>query len=291
MGTIRGGEHTNLRKAVLLSTAGALFLSLMALCSKLALPHSTEPVLTFFRFSIAALYIFAMLLMRHLRGCHISLKTQHLGMHIMRAIASTGAMYSLYYALRYIPLVNANLLSLTYPLFALVLIAIFFKEKPRLFSWLAMMVGFMGIIFVLKPTLTLFNLASGVGLFSGLCAAVSILGIRELSQHEHPYTILFYYTSIALLISSALVVFYWQTPDNLTLLALLGVGVFGVLYQELLTRALIYAPAYIPSSFMYLSVVFSGIFGMLIWRYIPDGWSWFGIGLVCLSNIIIIILK
>jgi drug/metabolite transporter (DMT)-like permease len=154
-----------------------------------------------------------------------------------------------------------------------------------------MALGFIGIIFVLKPTSALFTPASAIGLFSGLCAAAGILGIRELSKSEHTYTIMFYYTSVALIISSVLVIFYWQKPDCYTLLLLLGVGVFGMLYQELLTRALAYAPAYIPSSLMYLSVVFSGIFGMLIWGHIPDAWSWLGIVLVCLGNIFVIVLR
>lgn len=284
-------EHTHIPKAVLFAAVGALFLSLMALCAKLAAPHSTEPVITFFRFSVTGLYIFLILAVRHWRGSPIPLKTRHIGTHIVRAVASTGSMYSLYYALRYIPLVDANLLSLTYPLFALILMTIFFKEKVRLLSWLAMAIGFVGIVLVLKPTPALFNPASGIGLFCGLCAAISILGIRELSRYEHTYTIMFYYTVFAFLISGLLVIFYWQTPDVVTLLELLGVGVFGMLYQELLTRALAYAPAYIPSSLMYLSVIFSSIFGILVWGHIPDIWSWVGIFFVCLGNIFVIRLK
>lgn len=65
----------------------------------------------------------------------------------------------------------------------------------------------------------------------------------------------------------------------------------GMLYQELLIRSLAHAPARIPTSLMYLSVVFISIFGLLIWNHIPDYLSWLGIILVSLSNILIITLK
>jgi drug/metabolite transporter (DMT)-like permease len=263
----------------------------MALCANLATEHSTDAIIVFFRFAVTGFYILVMLGIKHWSGKHISLKTKHLGMHLLRAVSSMGAMYSLYYALRYIPLVDANLLSLTYPLFALVLTAIFFKDKVRFSIWIAMLIGFLGIMLVLKPSHALFHPAALVGLFSGVCAAVGILGIRELSKHEHTYTIMFYYTSAALIISTILVVFDWHTPDWHTLLLLIGVGVFGMLYQELLTRSLAYAPPRIPSSLMYLSIVFSSVFGLLIWNHIPDYWSWLGIVLVCLGNIFVVVLK
>jgi drug/metabolite transporter (DMT)-like permease len=284
-------EKTHITKAVILAIFGSLCLSLMALSAKLAAPHSTEPVITFFRFTITTLYIFAMLFIKELQGNHITLKTRHLGMHVVRAVASTGSMYSLYYALNHIPLVDANLLSLTYPLFILILMAIFFRKRLSVLSLLAVAIGFIGIVFVLKPTPALFNSASAIGLFSGFCAAISILGIRELSAYEHPYTIMFYYSLFALVISCILVVFYWQTPDCKTLLELIGVGVFGMLYQEFLTRSLVYAPAHIPTSLMYLSVIYSSIFGMWIWGYVPDLFSWLGIVLICLGNVMVIVLK
>jgi len=281
-------KPTNILKATILAAVGALCLSLMALFAKLALAHSTEAIIVFFRFIIAGLYIFMMLVIAHLRGKHISLKTKHFGMHMVRNIASVTAMYSLYYALHYIPLVDANLLMLTYPLFTLVLTAILFKSKVHFSNWAAMAVGFTGIILVLKPSQALFHPAALIGLFSGVCAAVAILGIRELSKHEHTYTIMFYNTAAALIISTILVFFDWHTPGWYTLLLLLGVGVAGMLYQELITRALAYAPAQIPSSLMYLSVVFSSIFGLLIWGHMPDYLSWLGIVLVCVGNILVV---
>lgn len=282
---------SDLSKSIVFAIIGSLCLSLMALCAKLASPHTTDPVITFFRFGITGIYVGIILIIRHYSGRHITLKTNQLGMHLLRAIASSAAMYSLYFSLHYIPLVNANLLTLTYPLFALILTTIFYKEKTRKSSWIAMIIGFIGISFILKPTSSLFQIASGIGLFSGLAAALGILGIRELSKHEHTYTIMFYYTIISLILSGILIIFFWKTPDSKTVLELFGVGIFGMFYQEFLTRALSYAPPYIPTSLMYLSVVFSSIFGVLIWGYIPDYLSWIGILLVCVGNIAVIMRK
>jgi drug/metabolite transporter (DMT)-like permease len=292
MGSNTAAKKNNILKSVILATFGALFLALMSAFAKLATTHSSEAVIVFFRFAITGLYIFIMIGILRWKGVHISLKTKHIGMHMLRATTSTIAMYSLYYALRYIPLVDANVLMLTYPLFALILTRIFFKDQVSFFCWIAMVIGFAGIIFIVKPSYALFlHPAMLIGLFSGICLAISILGIRELSKSEHTYTIMFYYTSVALITSAILVFFDWHTPDWRTLLLLLGVGVCGMLYQEFLTRALTYAPPRIPSSLMYLSVVFSSIFGLLVWNHMPDYLSWLGIILVCLGNILVVTSK
>jgi hypothetical protein len=77
-------ENTHIVKAVIFATIGALFLSLMALCAKRASPHTTESVITFFRFAVTGLYIFTILFVRRLQGNHITIKTHHFGMHALR---------------------------------------------------------------------------------------------------------------------------------------------------------------------------------------------------------------
>jgi drug/metabolite transporter (DMT)-like permease len=283
--------RVNIPKSVFFATLGAFFLALMAFFAKLASESISEPIIVFARFAVTGFYILLMLQLKHWHGQHVSLKTKHFGMHMLRATTSTASMYSLYYALRYIPLVDANLLFLTYPLFALLLTAFFFKEKTRMLSWTAMMIGFVGIILVLKPGCGVFHPAALIALLSGIFAAASILGIHKLSQFEHPYTIMFYYTTMALIVSASLMFFGWHTPTGKVWWWLLGVGVAGALYQEFLTRALSWAPARIPSSLMYLSVIFSSIFGLLIWNQMPNYLSWVGIALVCLGNVLVIVWK
>lgn len=290
METTNEPQKINIAKSAVFASAGALCLSFMAVSAKLATEHTSEAIIVFFRFAITALYVFVVLAIKHWTGHHIPLKSKHLGMHALRATTSTISMYSLYYALRYISLVDAQLLSLTYPLFALIFAALFFKEKVRFFSYVAMAIGFIGITLVLKPGYSLFQPAALVGLFSGICVAVSILGIRELSKSEHTYTIMFYYTMVAFVISTILILFEWHTPDIYTLVLLTSSGIFGMLYQEFNIRALSYAPARIPSSLMYLSIIFSSVFSILIWHHIPDYLSWIGIALVCAGNILIIVL-
>lgn len=284
-------QKPNVFKYIALASGSALSLSLMALFAKLALPHSNASMLLFFRGLFACVYILLMIKIIKWRGHEISLKTKHLGIHILRSITAACALYSLYYSLHYIPLVDANLLAMTYPLFAVLFAAIFFKEKINLITWIAIITAFVGIVLILKPGHALFEPAALIALFSGICAAISILGIHKIGKEEHTYTIMLYYIAATIVISTVMIIFTWQLPDLKTLLLLIGVGTAGILYQELLTRALIYSPTFIPSAFMYLSVVFSLIFGFIIWYHIPDYLSWFGIILVCLGDIALVIFK
>lgn len=282
-------QETNISKSVAFAIVGAAFLALMAFFAKLATASATNAMIVFFRFAVTGVYVLGAIQIKRLRGQRISLKTHRFGMHVLRAIAATGAMYSLYYALRYIPLVNANLLTMTYPLFAMLLATLFFKEKNGRMVWLSAVVAFVGIVLILRPVNSeMLNPAALIGLFSGFCAAVSILGIRELSKYEHTYTIMFYYTLFSLSISFALVIFDWHNPNLHTLWLLLFVGIFGMLYQEFLTRALAYAPARIPAALMYFSIIFSSVLGVVFWNQTLDYLTWLGIFLVCAGNILVI---
>ncbi len=154
--------------------------------------------------------------------------------------------------------------------------------------WLAVLLGFIGIAFVLKPGHELFNPASLIALSAGLTSAMSFIAIRAISRYDHPYTSMLYYFPLAFIASGIISIFHWQTPDLHTSLLLLCVGIFGTFYQEFLIRASRYVSSKIISSLMYTSVVFSGLFGLTFFGEIPDILSTIGIILVCASCLLTI---
>ena len=281
--------HINLKKATLFSICAALSFSVMALFVKFAAPHTNNNMTIFFRFGVSFLYIAIILIFKTLlRNTKFPIKTKHFKLHLLRALVSMAAMLLFYYSIAYINLIDANLLVMTCPLFVPIFAVLFFHEKTNWKSILAIIIAFIGIAFVIKPGHELFDPASLIALSAGIAVAIVILIMRVLSIYDHPHTCMFYYFSLAFLISGIISIFHWVTPDLHTMILLLLVGVFGTSYQEFLIRASQHAQARIVSTLMYTSVIFSGFLGWQIWGEIPDILSWIGIILVCCGSILTI---
>jgi drug/metabolite transporter (DMT)-like permease len=272
------GVIKTIKHAIILSVAAALCFSVMALLVKLVIGYATESMTVFVRFSVGLVWVMSVLGYKRWRGIRYPLKTKHLGLHIVRAIGVFIGIFSFYTALRYVPLVNANLLIMTYALFVPILSLSFFGEKTGVKSWLALGVGFVGIIFILQPSYSDFNPMMLFGLMACFALAVSYLGVHELAKDDGVYTIMIYCFPLTFVFSGIYSIFHWRTPNLFTTLTLIAIGIIGTVYQELLTRALANHSPKIVSPLLYLSVVFSGFLDWLVWGHVPS--LFFLIGMV-----------
>jgi len=271
-------------KAVLLTIFAAFSISLMSLCVKLASPYTSTDFIVFARFGISLIYIWVVLALKGKKKLVFFPKTKHLHIHLIRSFAAVFAMLMLFASLKYIPLVNANLLFMTNALFTPIFAWFAFKTKTSKKAWLSIAIAFIGVALVLKPHADLFHSGSILALFAGILAAVSLLAIRRGVQYDPPHTVMAYYFFIAFLISGCLLILNWKTPNLYAVLLILGVSITGIFYQECLVRAAQYAPAKTISTLMYSSIVFSGLFDWFFWKHALDLWSWLGIGLVVLGS-------
>ena len=281
-------KNYNIKKAALFSIGYGLFASVMTLFAKFAAPHTTNSMIVLFRFGLSLIYIAIILSIRHLQRKPVKLTTNSFGLHTLRASSSYLGQFALFYSVSLIPLVDANLLFMTNALIVPILSAIFLGVAPSRRNLIPIIIGFIGIVFILKPGHEMFNAGSLIALSSGLFAAISLLGIHELGKRDHAYTIMFYYFSISFVIALAVAIFNWQTPDKQALLLLFAVGGVSTLCQECSIRALILAPAKIVAPLMYSAIVFSGLLDWIFWKNIPDLISIFGAFLICGSSILIV---
>jgi len=270
-------------RAVILGVAASFCYSIMTLLVKLVANDTTENMTVFFRLAVSLFWIMLVLGYKKLQGKQFTVKTKHLGIHIIRAVCSFISILSFYYALRRVPLVDATSLALTYALFIPILSFIFFGTKTSTKNWLALIAGFIGIIFILKPYSNNFNPVALIALIAGLATAGSLVGVYELAKEEKPYTIMLYFFPITFALNGILTIFIWKTPSLNTLIVLLMSGVAGTAYQELITRSMSYAPPKIVAPLLYSSIIFSGFFDWIFWHHIPDLYFWIGTFLVALG--------
>lgn len=217
-----------------------------------------------------------------------SLKTAHPWQHIIRGVAGCYCFYSYYVAMQYIPLVDATLLRNTAPLIVpLILFFGFSAVIPRA-RWLPLLIGFIGIIVMLRPAQNSANIWHLIGLTAGIGLAVSMVMTRKLAQNEPESRILFYYFFISLLFVVPFFIINYQPIPLASLPWLVGLGVAMYITFVVYTRAYAYVKTSVLAPTSYFAVVFAGLLDWIFWDHIPDGWSLAGAVLVIGGGLLII---
>lgn len=198
---------------------------------------------------------------------------------ILRSLFTFMAFACFFYALRFIPLANALLFNNTFPLFVPLIVWTMVKHHTSYRVWIGIIIGFIGVGFVLKPASDFFQSASMIGLASGVFAAIAVVMIRRLTKTTPVLQILFYNFFICTLLTGIFLPFEWKSFNTEMLFLLIGVGLCGSAYQFFSTLSYAKTPVRISSPLMFLCIVFGVIADWLIWNKIPDGFTL--IGMVC----------
>jgi len=278
---------SNLKKGILFSLSTTLVGSLAAATSKYLSTDINPALIVFIQYGLCTLTLLPWLLQTGLKG----IKTQHPWYHLIRGTAGWLCFYTYYLAVAKIPLVDASLLRNTAPIFVPFFMLIIFKTPVGLSKMVAIAIGFIGVVLILKPDGSSFSLWHGVGLLSGVTLALSMIYTRELTISEPSNRILFYYFLISFLLSTPLAVIEFKPIPPHLWPGLLFVGLSIFITMTLYNRAYTHASANSLAPFSYSGVIFSGILGWLFWNHTPDARSIIGIALVILGGIISLLFR
>ena len=267
-------QNNNIAAAYII--ASGLLFACMGACIKLISDDVSNEWVVFCRSFFGLLLIIPIILSYGIDN----LKTNIIHWHLARSVVGLGAMYCFFYSIAHIPLSDSVLLSYTSPLFAPI-IAIFILGElitARLVG--ALIVGFIGVYFIISPDLETFTTIYLVALLSGFLAAIAMTCIRRMARTESTTRIVFYYSIICALLSS-LPLYYADPIPNLYCIAVLAViGVLATLGQLALTQGYSRANVAQVGPFVYATVVFATFLGWFFWQEIPDMIASFGIVLV-----------
>ncbi|WJW76326.1 DMT family transporter [Thiohalobacter sp. IOR34] len=263
--------------------ASLMFASLGAVIRSLSTELSTEPIV-FFRNLFGLLILLPVLWQQGFP----SLRTRRPGLHLLRSLAGLAAMYCFFYALGQLRLAEAVLLNFSAPLFIPLIAALWLGERTTRPVAIAISIGFLGILLILKPGIGLFSPAAYIGLASGVFAALAMVSLRRITSTEPATRVVFYYGVVCTLVSAVPMLWAWQTPDAGQLLRLAATGLFATAGQLLLTRGYALAPAAQVGPFTYTAVVFAGLYGWFFWQEMPDLLSLAGAGLVIGAGVLAI---
>ena len=270
--------------AVFIVLSELLFASMGAAVKAVAATGMSNEMLVFAR-NLFALLLLLPLVARADRGL---LRTRVPRLHLLRASAGVGAMYCFFYALAHLPLADGMLLKMTAPLFMPLIAWLWLDEGLRPATIAAVLLGFVGVFFVLNPGGEGSAIAL-VGLFGGALGAVAKSSVRRLGRSEPNLRVVFYFALGGLLISTVPMLWAWQAPSPTQWLWLFAVGLLGTIGQLLLTRGYAIAPSGRVSPFTYFSVVFGAAYGYLFWGELPAGTFVFGAALIAMAGVLTLI--
>lgn len=217
-----------------------------------------------------------------------SLKSEHYPLLIGRAVVGTIASFCYTISIHYIPIVNGTLLFNAAPLFIPLLATLFLKEKIQKSTWIAVAIGFMGVIVIIKPTEAIFTQTGNlIGIFSGLTLAIAYLLMKLLTATDPGVRIIFYYLGIGTLLQIP-ALFFTELPNQESCFYSIAGGFMLVAAQLALVHGYKYATASQIGIYQYTSVVFVGLLDWLLWNSVPTGGDLIGVLLVTLAGIIII---
>ncbi len=226
----------------------------------------------------------------------ISLKTQRPWGHLMRGGFGVLSMYCFFRSYLELPLSDAIALGLSGPIFITVLSVPVLGEHVGWRRWSAVLVGFVGVLVMTRPSPGLFNLEAAWPLAAAVLYAAAMLSIRKLGSTEPSTTIVFHFTAFAMLASLLTIPLgindpeqAWIMPDNPRLIALIVViGILGGAAQIFMTMAYQRARAATVASFDYTALVYGFLLGWMFFGEVPDIYLIVGGGIVVVAGIYII---
>lgn len=174
------------------------------------------------------------------------------------------------YAIDHMVLSDADTLMKLNPFWTILLSLIFLHEKVRKYQISAMIIAILGMLLIVKPEFSSSVIPSIAGLFSGIFAASAYTCVRALSIREKPYTIVFYFSlfSVVVLIPFSIITF--EPMTTVQVIYLLGAGLSAAVGQIGITLAYSFAPAKDISIFTYASIIFTALFGFILFGETPD---------------------
>lgn len=266
--------------------AAALFFSLMSLLVKMAGRRLPVPEIVLAR-SILTFFLTWAYLAR--RG--IPLGGRRRGLLALRGLLGFGALLCFFYAVVHLPLAEATVIQYMNPLFAAIMAALLLGERLELRDGAYVAASFAGVLIVARPAVLfgsgaegLDPVAVGAALLGAVLSAAAYVAVRALTRTEEPLVIVLYFAAVSMVGSVPLAALDAAWPRGPEWLILLGVGLATQLGQVSLTKGLREEPTGRALGVGYVQIVFAGVWGLVFFAELPDGWSLAGFLLIIAST-------
>ena len=215
-------------------------------------------------------------------------KTKNIKLQIFRSLLSVIESGCFVLSFKYLSLADAHSVGSLAPVIVVALSAIFLKEKVSTKTWIAIFIGFIGVLIILRPTSSIFDPKALLPLIAAFMLGLYQVVTKKVSEHDSNETSLFYTSIIGLLIMSLLASNYWTPISSSSYILFLAIGIFFSLGLYLQIIALSKARASIIQPFHYTLIFWAIIFGYFLYDDVPDFFTIVGAIIITISGIFVI---
>ncbi len=214
-------------------------------------------------------------------------KTSRTFLHFKRCLAGLIAITSIFIALRNLPLATVVSISFAAPIFTTIFSIFLLNEKVGFYRWLAVLVGFIGIIIISEPGFSSLNFFYIYPIIFCLGLSYVAIAIKKLSSTEPVWLISFFFSFSIMILSFFTFYQNWIMPSLTDIFLLSFIGILGGLANLWLSQSYKISEVSLVTPLKYLALVFAIIFGYIFWEEIPTTKTLIGSLLVILSSFII----
>ena len=215
-------------------------------------------------------------------------KTKNFKLQITRSILSIIESGCFVLSFRYLSLADAHSIGSLTPVIVVALSAIILREKVNLKTWIAIFIGFLGVLIIMRPGLSIFDSKSLIPLVAAFFLSLYQIATRKVSEYDSSETSLFYTSVVGIILMSFLIPFFWQPIQSASYLLFLGIGIFfslGIYFQII---ALSFAKASVVQPFHYTLILWAIILGYIFYNDFPDVPTIIGAIIITLSGIYVL---
>ena len=269
--------------AILLIIISVLFGTLMLTFLKLAQENVNVYVAGFLRFFFGLIIILPYII----KTKFLVFKTTHIKKHLLRSLLNLPAMLLYFSTLVMLPIEKVTAISFIVPLIVTILAVMFLNEKIYIYRTLALILGFSGMLIILRPGVIDISIGVYMALFSSLLWSIVIIITKKIAKDDSSITILSYQSVFMTMFSFFIVLFYWETPNAITFVYLVLAGACGTVLHLALNHAYKLVDVSMTQPYSFLSLVFASIIGFYIFNEIPDLFTWIGACVIFIGVLII----
>jgi len=215
-------------------------------------------------------------------------KSQNIKFQILRSFLSLLESSCFVISFRYLSLADAHSVASLAPVLVVVLSVLLLRESVGINTWIAIFIGFIGVLIILRPGSSIFDVKSLIPLLGAFFLGLYQIATRKVSESDSDETSLFYTSLVGLLLLSVLTVIYWIPLTPISYFLFVGIGIFFSLGYYFQIIALSNARASIIQPFHYTLIFWAIIFGYFVYNDLPDFPTVLGACIISASGIYVI---
>jgi len=223
-----------------------------------------------------------------IRRLHLRDLSHNLGLHTGRTIAGVASLICTFYAFTAMPLADATAIMFTMPVFMIVLAVVFLGESIGWWRTTATLIGFLGVLIVVRPGTAAFDPVSLIALIGALLHAVVGVFVKKMARVEPPELIMLYFSLLATVVFFLPALYVWHSPTPGELASLGAVAVLGIVNQVCFIAACRVGEMTVVAPIDYTRLLFAGILGYAVFGEIPDGIAAIGALFIIASGFLIL---